>query len=208
MERLYTTQPGCGCLATGSVMMNVLANSRFSFVKGSALGSTLIEVLVALVILGIGVIGFSAMQLRSVAVVNEAYFRTQAILIAQDVIERIKANPRGWPDYYASQEWQGSDIVVAQPCIVSSIPVDLESGCDQVNEIVAFDHFEVSQQLRVSLPKATVSIHGSCAGGVSCVDVMWGEAGTVTDCSVVLLGIEEVMDHHCVSVNFIAYSQQ
>ena len=201
-------QPGCGCLATDSVMMNVLVNSRFSHIKGLALGSTLVEVLVALVVLGIGVIGFSAMQLRSVAVVNEAYFRTQAILIAQDVIERIKANPRGWPNYYASQEWQGSDIVVAQPCIVSSISVDLVNGCDQVNEIVEFDHFEVSQQLRVSLPKATISIHGSCVGGVACVDVMWGETGAGTNCSVVLLEIEEVMDHHCVSVNFIAYRQQ
>jgi type IV pilus assembly protein PilV len=189
-------------------MMNVLVDSRLSPVKSLVLGSTLIEVLVALVVLGIGVIGFSATQLRSVALVNEAYYRTQAILIAQDVIERIKANPRGWPDHYASQEWQGSDIVVMQPCIVSSMPVDLASGCDQVNEIVEFDHFELSQQLRVSLPKATISIHGSCAGGVSCVDVMWGETGTGTDCSVVLLGIEDVMDHHCVSVNFIAYRQQ
>ena len=180
------------------------------FARGRNLGSTLIEVLVAIVVLGIGIIGFSAMQLQSAVVVNDAYYRSQAVAIAQDVIERIRANPRGWPSHYASQNWQGSDAVVMQPCVVSTLPMDLASGCDQVNEIAEFDHFEVSQQLRVSLPKATVSIHGSCAegGGVSCINVTWGEAGLGEDCSVALGGIDEVMDRRCVSVSFITYRQQ
>ena len=38
----------------GSVMMIALVDSGLSFVKGLALGSTLIEVLVAIVVLGIG----------------------------------------------------------------------------------------------------------------------------------------------------------
>ncbi len=182
----------------------------FSSGKGLTLGSTLVEVLVALVVLGIGVIGFSAIQLQSAAVVNDAYYRTQAVAVAQDVIERIRANPRGWPSHYASKEWQGSDTVVVKSCVASTLPTGLASGCDQVNDIAEFDHFEVSQQLRVSLPKATVSIHGSCAGdgGVSCIDVTWGEADTDVRCSVAWGGIDEVMDRRCVSVNFIAYRQQ
>ena len=194
----------------GSVMMIVLVDPRLLSVKNLVLGSTLIEVLVALTVLGIGVMGFSAMQLQSGAVVNDAYYRTQAVAIAQDVIERIRANSRGWPSHYASQEWQGSDAVVMQACVASTLPEDLASGCDQVNEIAEFDHFEVSQQLRVSLPKATVNIHGSCAGGggVSCINVTWDDAGSGTNCSVALGGIDEVMDRRCVSVNFIAYRQQ
>ena len=190
-------------------MMIVLVDSDLSFVKGLALGSTLIEVLVAIVVLGIGIMGFSAMQLQSAAVVNDAYYRTQAVAIAQDIVERIRANPRGWPSHYASQEWHGSDTVVMQPCVVSTFPLDLASGCDQVNEVAEFDHFEVSQQLRVSLPTARVNIHGSCVGGggVSCIQVTWG-ADLGADCSVAWGGIDEVMDRRCVSVNFIAYRQQ
>ena len=188
--------------------MIVLVNPDSSPIRNFVLGSTLIEVLVALVILGIGVIGFSAMQLQSVAVVNDAYYRTQAIVIAQDVIERIKANSRGWPGHYASQEWQGSDDVVMQPCVVSVVPIDLTSGCDRKDEIAEFDHFEVSQHLRVSLPNAKVRIHGSCigGGGVSCVDVLWGEKDTSRTCSNDLSNV--VMNHQCVSVNFIAYRQR
>ncbi len=184
--------------------MTVLVDSRWLPVKCFVSGSTLIEVLVALVVLGIGVIGFSAMQLQSVAVVNDAYYRTQAIAIAQDIIERIRANPRGWPGHYASQEWQSSDVVVVQPCVVSVMPADLASSCDREDEIAEFDHFEVSQQLRVSLPNAKVRIHASCvgSGGVSCVDVLWGEKNTGGDCSIDLVNV--VMGNQCVSVNFIA----
>jgi len=177
-------------------------------VKCYVLGSTLIEVLVALVVLGIGVVGFLAMQLQSVTVVNDAYYRTQAIVIAQDVIERIKANSRGWPDHYAMQEWQGNDVVVMQPCAVSVVPDDLASACDRADEIAEFDHFEVSQQLRVSLPNAKVHIYASCfgGGGVSCVDVLWGGKDISGACSDAQ--VDTVMDHQCISVNFIAYRQR
>ena len=191
-------------------MMIVLVDARFLPGKGLVLGSTLVEVLVALLVLGIGIIGFSAIQLQSAAVVNDAYYRAHAVAIAQDVIERIRANPRGWPSHYASQEWQGSDTVVVKSCVASTLLAGSASGCDQVNDIAEFDHFEVSQQLRISLPKATASIYGACAGGggVSCIDVAWGEADTGVRCSAARGGIDEVMDRRCVSVNFIAYRQQ
>ena len=75
------------------------------------IGSTLVEVLVAMVVFGVGVIGFVAMQLKSIEVVNDAYYRSQAIAIAQDVIERIKANPAGWPDHYGGKQWGGLAVL-------------------------------------------------------------------------------------------------
>ena len=140
-------------------------------------GSSCIEVLVSLVILGIAVIGVVAMQIKSVTVVTDAYYRTQAIAVAQDVIERIKANPRGWPDLYAGQEWRGSDSISQLPCAGIDIPLDVSAGCDQENEVVKYDHFEVSHFLLVSLPNSIVRILEQCPGGrlFSCVEVSWGD---------------------------------
>lgn len=58
-------------------------------------GFTLIEVLVAVVILAVGLLGLSAMQLTSLKVNQGAYSRSQAALMASDMLDRMRANPDG-----------------------------------------------------------------------------------------------------------------
>lgn len=55
-------------------------------------GVGMVEVLVALVILAIGVLGFTALQLRAVDATSEALYRIQAMNLARDLAERIRAN--------------------------------------------------------------------------------------------------------------------
>lgn len=55
-------------------------------------GVGMIEILVALIILAIGVLGFTALQLRAVDATTEALNRTQAMNLARDLAERIRAN--------------------------------------------------------------------------------------------------------------------
>lgn len=62
--------------------------------SGSAqAGVTLIEVLVALLVLSIGVLGVAMLQLNALKHTDSAMRSTQASLIGQDVLERIRANP-------------------------------------------------------------------------------------------------------------------
>ncbi|WP_173911734.1 type IV pilus modification protein PilV [Acinetobacter sp. Marseille-Q1618] len=56
-------------------------------------GTGMIEVLVALLLLAIGVLGFTVLQLRAVDATNEALNRVQAMNIARDFAERIRINP-------------------------------------------------------------------------------------------------------------------
>ena len=58
-------------------------------------GFTLIEVLVAVVILSIGLLGLAGMQLWAVKNTGNAFYRTQATLAANEMVERIRANPKG-----------------------------------------------------------------------------------------------------------------
>ncbi|MFW2077682.1 type IV pilus modification protein PilV [Acinetobacter sp. ULE_I010] len=56
-------------------------------------GTGMIEILVALVLLAIGVLGFTALQLRAVEATSEAFNRIQAMVVARDFAERIRINP-------------------------------------------------------------------------------------------------------------------
>ncbi len=53
-------------------------------------GITLIEVLVALVILSIGLLGIAGLQAQSMRMNHGAYVRTQAIIIAGDIMDRLR----------------------------------------------------------------------------------------------------------------------
>lgn len=56
-------------------------------------GMTLIEVMVALLILSVGVLGAAAVQINALKYTDSALRRTQAGFIAQDMLERMRANP-------------------------------------------------------------------------------------------------------------------
>lgn len=55
-------------------------------------GFSLIEVLVAMVITLVGLLGLAALQARAVTAEFESYQRTQALILATDMVERIRMN--------------------------------------------------------------------------------------------------------------------
>ena len=68
--------------------MSVNQFKRFS----SSAGFTLIEVLVALIIVSIGLLGLAGLQATSVRFNQQAYLRSQAVQQAYDMADRIRAN--------------------------------------------------------------------------------------------------------------------
>ncbi|AZO84633.1 type IV pilus modification protein PilV [Stutzerimonas stutzeri] len=60
--------------------------------QGSQGGMTLVEVLVALVILGVGLLGAAAFQLNALKYTDSARMTSQASFIAYDMLDRIRAN--------------------------------------------------------------------------------------------------------------------
>jgi len=55
-------------------------------------GFTLLEVLIALLVLSVGLLGLASLQTRGLATGHNAYLRSQAVLLAQDMAERIRTN--------------------------------------------------------------------------------------------------------------------
>jgi len=55
-------------------------------------GATLIEVLGAMLVLSIGLLGLAGMQMTALKSNQSAYYRSQATVLAYDIIDRMRAN--------------------------------------------------------------------------------------------------------------------
>lgn len=61
----------------------------------SSRGFSLIEVLIALLVLSIGLLGLAALQTTSLQFNTGSLLRTQATFLAYDILDRMRANPTG-----------------------------------------------------------------------------------------------------------------
>lgn len=60
--------------------------------KRNLAGFTIIEVLVTLIVLSVGLLGMAALQITGIRSATGATSRTQATLMADDIVERMRAN--------------------------------------------------------------------------------------------------------------------
>ncbi|MGO3917976.1 type IV pilus modification protein PilV [Acinetobacter venetianus] len=72
--------------------MNIYKNQK---------GVGLIEVLIALLLLAVGVLGYTILQLRAVDASSEALSRSQGMLILRGLAENMRANSQGQNNYPA-----------------------------------------------------------------------------------------------------------
>jgi type IV pilus assembly protein PilV len=69
------------------------------FLNRAARGISLVEVLVALVVLSVGLLGVAALLVTSVQGTRTALYRTQAVNLVSDMADRIRANSFGRAAY-------------------------------------------------------------------------------------------------------------
>lgn len=61
----------------------------------SEAGFSLLEVMIALIVLAVGLLGLAAMQSFSLRYNNQSYQRSQATAAISDIVDRMRANPAG-----------------------------------------------------------------------------------------------------------------
>jgi type IV pilus assembly protein PilV len=71
-------------------------------------GFSLLEVLVALLVLSVGLMALANMQLTSIQNSRDAYHYTQALLLSQGMAERVRANRQAEDDTALWQEAAGN----------------------------------------------------------------------------------------------------
>jgi len=84
-------------------------------------GVTMIEVLVALLILTVGLLGVAGLQARMQAAEIEAFQRAQAIVLMQDMVDRINANRRNTAAYVTGDPLGvGSTLDCSAPATIAA----------------------------------------------------------------------------------------
>lgn len=119
--------------------------------KQSGLG--LIEILVTVLVLGIGILGVASTQVVSLQMNSQSQNRSQAVLLAEDILDRIRANSDN-PGAYAlaAGDAQGADNGA---CDTSFVPANATVAA---NDIAAWEN-----NLACLLPAAerTVAVNGN-----------------------------------------------
>lgn len=76
----------------------ILRNTQNRTIRNHG-GFSLVEVLIALVIMSVGMLGIAGLYVESLQAGRTSQFRHNAVTLASDVADRIRANPRAGINY-------------------------------------------------------------------------------------------------------------
>lgn len=132
-------------------------------------GLGLIEVLIAVLVFAVGVLGMAAMQISAKRASYEATQRSMATSLARDIIERIRSNPDLLNSYQVTNI--GQDALPPAP----SAGACVSTACDP-NDLVVYDLYDWSQLLVGESEKSGSALVGGLLNSRACID---NDAGTL-----------------------------
>lgn len=138
-------------------------------------GFTMLEVLVAIVVLAFGLLGLAGLQADGLRNNTSAYMRSQATLMAYDMLDRMRANMQ------AVESGDYDNLMGTTP----TDPGCVTSGCS-VAQMAQHDAYEWSQNLSEILPSGQGRVIGNGSGSIFSITVMWDDqrsGATGTNCS-------------------------
>lgn len=131
-------------------------------------GYSLIEVLVALVVLSVGLLGLAALQQNAVRFNHDAYLRSQATVLAYDMADRMRGNRRA-----ALDGDYDSDFADPAPACNSAVAA---------GTVVAEDIGAWRRALSCALPDGNGQIDWDGASEILTISVRWDASrGDVAD---------------------------
>jgi type IV pilus assembly protein PilV len=148
-------------------------------------GFSLIEVLVTLVILAFGILGLAGLQLRVQNAEMESYQRAQALVLLNDMVERISASPSA-AAYVTAGTIGTGDGQPASCTGLSGAPRDI---CEWSNALKGSGEVSAGSNVGAMIGargcitqiQALNGSAGVCTPGIYAVDVAWqGLTGTTS----------------------------
>lgn len=117
-------------------------------------GFTLLEILVALIVLSVGLLSLAGLQVIGLRTNHNAYMRSQATILSYDIADRMRANVRGIENgNYHQPTVAGSQGVVNAAC-------ETTNGCSSA-QMAGHDLFRWNQMIANVLPNGI---------GMVCID--------------------------------------
>jgi type IV pilus assembly protein PilV len=134
-------------------------------------GFTLIEVLIAMVVLAIGLLGLAGLQVTSLRNNQSAYNRSQATQLAYDLADRMRANRLFGANYVTTFM-----APTAATCATSDTPCtacrSMAKSCTPP-QLAVKDLFEWNNALTSTLPSGTGTI--TITGAIYTISVNWDD---------------------------------
>ncbi len=119
-------------------------------------GAGLIEVLIAVLVMAIGILGVTAMQVAGKRNLYEATQRSLATALARDILERMRSNPTALNSYVAT---------VGQGSISTAPATCTNADCDPVG-LAARDLYEFEQAIDGASETVTSGSDTNSVGGL------------------------------------------
>lgn len=152
------------------------SNSTHAGTHARQRGVTMVEALVALVVLSVGMLGIAGLYVSSLRAERTAQLRTQAVTLVNDMIDRIRAN---------AQARAGYDLSKATPATNGCVAGDPPKPC-KTEDMAAEDLQIWTDATKSTLPGGKGSIvYGPAAStglpDTYTVSVQWNEPGEGKD---------------------------
>lgn len=131
-------------------------------------GFNLVEVLIALLVLAVGLLGLAALQNFSVKNTFQSYQRTQATILIDDIIDRMRANPTAV---------QAAAYKIGPTSTPPAAPNCMVSVCAS-GDLVVFDQSEWINAItnpQALGPTAQVTIAQTTVNPITTITVSWFE---------------------------------
>ncbi len=117
--------------------------------RRSQSGFSIIEVLVAMLVLAIGLLGLAALQAQGLRFNHDAYIRTQATHLASDIIDRMRTNRANIADYRDADPGGACDPAAATvsndlTCWYDALAFVLPSGNGAITDNGADNFYDVT----------------------------------------------------------------
>lgn len=156
-------------------------------------GVGLIEVLVALVILSIGLIGLSGMFAQSISISHSAYMRSLASIQAMDIAERIRANVLldHDEDSYSMGTLTASEVSV-DGCATTSDVINCKAAECNTQQLINWDLFQWCENNKALFSGLFVAAAVELDDTDYIIGIEWQERGQNIDVPTSSSGIENV----------------
>ena len=136
-------------------------------------GFTLIEVLIAMLVLAVGLLGLAGLQATSLKNYQSAYNRSQATQLAYDLADRMRANVTGLTSYTTGAAAEKANCrITTDGSEADTAADDLFAGCSQA-DMAANDLFEWNSAISTVLPSGVGTV--TIADGVYTIAITWDD---------------------------------
>ncbi|GLQ94636.1 type IV pilus modification protein PilV [Dyella acidisoli] len=143
-------------------------------------GFTLLEVMVALVILSIGLIGLAAMQASALSSTHGSQLESMVAIQARSLAEAMSANPDYWANNSPTFTITSSTSSPTTPVYGTNTPAAPTGGC--INTVCSpanmagYDVQQWATQLLQQVPGASATITCTASAPVGCkIAIQWTE---------------------------------